>query len=524
VSDSLVAEPADVLAIEPRTMSSRDFAEPRSISAPLDAAPHDRLAVGMAFMLALTVVQRGVGLLRNVLFCRMLEPEELGRWNLAFSFLMLAGPLVVLGLPGAFGRYAEYYRKRGRLRMFVSRTAFAAGLLSAMACCAMLLAPRWFAKLVFRDAGQAHLMLMLAGVLGTVVVFNYFTELFTALRRSRIASIMQFTHSLVFAVVGVGLLSATSYGVEAVATAHGVASLFACLCVLGALAESWRTAPTSPLPFSQVEFWGKLLPFAGWIWAMSLLANLSDLADRYMILYFAGADASAASALVGQYHSSRVAPDLLASLATMLAGILLPYNTHDWEAGHRSAVSRRINLALKLTGLSFTAAGAGILLFSPLLFQWVLGGKYDLGEIVLPWALLLCIWYSLTVLALNYVWCAERAGFAVVVMGFGLATNILLNAALVPRWGLTGAMIATAASNAVTLAMACGISMRLGMSPERGVVIAALAPFVLLLGAVPAVAAAACLGLLAVGSERLFTNEDKARVVNTIRERLCRSQ
>jgi O-antigen/teichoic acid export membrane protein len=91
--------------------------------APVGAGPHDRLAVGMAYLLALSILQRAVGLLRNVLVCRVLSPEELGRWNLAFAFLMLAGPLAVLGLPGTFGRYVEHFRSRGRLRLFLRRTA-----------------------------------------------------------------------------------------------------------------------------------------------------------------------------------------------------------------------------------------------------------------------------------------------------------------------------------------------------------------------------------------------------------------
>ena len=42
---------------------------------------------------------------------------------MAFGFLMLAAPLVVLSLPGTFGRYVERYRQQGQLRSFLRRTA-----------------------------------------------------------------------------------------------------------------------------------------------------------------------------------------------------------------------------------------------------------------------------------------------------------------------------------------------------------------------------------------------------------------
>ena len=58
------------------------------------------------------------------MFCRWLEPEQLGQWDVAFGFLNLAAPLAVLGLPGSFGRYVEYFRQRGQFHVFLRRTTF----------------------------------------------------------------------------------------------------------------------------------------------------------------------------------------------------------------------------------------------------------------------------------------------------------------------------------------------------------------------------------------------------------------
>jgi len=83
---------------------------------------HDSLAASVLMLFALTVVQRMIGFLRGVLFCRWLDAEQLGQWDLAFGFLMLAAPLAVLGLPGSYGRYLEYYRQRGQLKPFLRRS------------------------------------------------------------------------------------------------------------------------------------------------------------------------------------------------------------------------------------------------------------------------------------------------------------------------------------------------------------------------------------------------------------------
>jgi O-antigen/teichoic acid export membrane protein len=490
--------------------------EARTRPAEATSAPHDRLAVGMAYLLALSILQRAVGLVRNVLVCRVLSPEELGRWNLAFAFLMLAGPLAVLGLPGTFGRYVEHFRSRGQLKLFLRRSSLASAAFAALAVGAILAAPAPFAELVFRDAGQVRLMVVSALVLGAVIAFNFFTELFTALRRSRVASNMQFAHSLLFTGAALALVMTAAPAAEAVVFAYGLACVLACAGAVSAMRESSRGAPRADDPLPHAEFWKKLLPFAGWIWATNLVVNLSDVADRYMILYFAAGDAGAASALVGQYHSSRIAPDLLASLAVMVAAVMLPYNSHDWESGRRDAVSLRIRLAVKVVCVVFLTAGLALLSVAQPLFDHILSGKYAAGEAILPWTLLLCIYFGLTMIAMNYLWCAERAGRAMSVMGVGLIINIVLNLVLLPRLGLPGAVIATAAANAATLALTLRFNSRLGMRLDRGVLAAALAPLSLLLGPAPAAGALVALVYWSFRSEGLLSLAERTLLVQAV--------
>ena len=94
--------------------------------APIESAAGlrtDTLVGGVFILLLLTVIQRMVGFLREILFCRWFDAEQLGQWDMAFGFLMLAAPLAVLSLPGTFGRYVERYRQQGQLRRFLLRMA-----------------------------------------------------------------------------------------------------------------------------------------------------------------------------------------------------------------------------------------------------------------------------------------------------------------------------------------------------------------------------------------------------------------
>jgi len=63
----------------------------------------DSFASGMTLLLAMVVAQRAIGFLCNVWLCRVLTPDELGQWNLAFNLMVLGAPFLILGLSGSFG-------------------------------------------------------------------------------------------------------------------------------------------------------------------------------------------------------------------------------------------------------------------------------------------------------------------------------------------------------------------------------------------------------------------------------------
>ena len=147
---------------------------------PIDAAPAlcgDALAVGVVLLLASTVVQRAVGFARELCFCRWLNPEQLGQWDMAFGFLMMAGPLLVFALPGTFGRYVDRYRQAGQLRSFLGRTAAVCVALGVPSLLAIVACRGWFSALVFGSRDHEGLVVLLALGLVGVIAFNYFLAL-----------------------------------------------------------------------------------------------------------------------------------------------------------------------------------------------------------------------------------------------------------------------------------------------------------------------------------------------------------
>ena len=146
----------------------------------------DSIATGVIFALALTVGQRVVGFGRGILFCRLMDDQQLGQWSMVWSYMMLLAPLAVLGLPGCFGKFTEHYRTRGQLQTFIRRIAWISAATTLMMSAAILLFPAQFAYILFRDPQQVTLVRFLGVAILLVSASNFLTSLMESLRQVRV--------------------------------------------------------------------------------------------------------------------------------------------------------------------------------------------------------------------------------------------------------------------------------------------------------------------------------------------------
>src|SRR4029078_8298977 len=180
--------------------------------------------------------------------------------------------------------------------------------------------------------------------------------------------------------------------------------------------------------------------------------------------------------LLGDDHASRVIPILFLSVADLLGGAVMPYLSHDWERGLRQHVSDLVNAILKITSLVMLAGGVVVLWSAPIIFHLAFSGKLDNGLAVMPWTMTYCVWYSLLLVAQNYAWCAEKARHAILPLIAGLAINVLIDLALIPTWGLLGAVVGTTVSTGIAIAVLYWINWMAGMHLQRGVVLFMITP------------------------------------------------
>ena len=474
------------------------------------------LVESVFILLALTAIQRLVGFCRAMLFCRWLTPEQLGVWDMAFSFLILASPLAVLSLPGTFGRYVERFRKKGQLRPFFRRTSFVCATMLVLTMLIIALARPWFSQLVFGVSDQTELILIVAVVLGSVTLYNFLIELFTALRNVRLIATLELVNSIGFAVISACLLLGWQATAKSVVIAYGTTCLLTASVSLLWMRRVYLATPIEKEPLSNASLWSKLAPFAAWVLLTNLLTNLFNIVDRYMIIHYSTMTPDEALIQVGNYHSSRIIPLLLVSIAGMLSTMITPHFSADWESDRRDRIHTRLNLFVKLFGFSLCAAGVAILFIAPFLFEVAFRGKLNSGLQVLPWTLTYCVWMALTWIVSTYLWCAEKARLAGWAVFVGLILNIILNLILLPRLGLIGAVLATTIANLVTFGLSCMFNHMLGFKLNHGAQLIVAIPILLAIGPWPMLIVLIGIAVVAARSNWLLTKEEKQLIGETL--------
>lgn len=481
----------------------------------------DSFARGVVLMLVINIGQRAIGLVRNLGFCQFLSDAELGLWALANSFFVIAAPVVVLGLPGAFGKFAEYYRQRGCLRSYLMRVASVSlGATLLLATC-MILCREPCGWLVYGEAATLNVMVWTAIALVAQVGYNIAFDIAISLRQVSVTSRMQFATGTCFAVMGIAWLSLGGNWTI-------LLPCYSISCVLGMLVGFWSVwancrhelEPGHTLTHRQL--WPRILPFAASLWAANLLANAFELSDRYLLLHLTPGAEEVGHGLVGQYYCGRIVPNLLTSIAMMLAGILLPYLSADWEANRKECIQRRMQQVLSLLSLVFTAVAIAAMLVAPLLFRVVFDGRYAGAEAIFGLSILQCIWASMHFVAAAYLFCAEKANLQSVNLLAGLGLNVVLSWLLIPAFGLTGAVASTLLANLGVMLMTFRSMRRSGCPVTTRTLVFALFPIVLLAGPVPAAIAIGSLFWAASRTDWLLTDADRHEIDQMIIPKLNR--
>jgi len=392
------------------------------------------------------IIQGVVGFLAIFLFTRLLDPDEFGRYALAYSILTIAHVAAFSWLEAAMARYWAAQKDPSDLAShFASLYRMAFLMIGAFTLLAGLFV--WLAPLdpLFKFA-------VAAGLAGCPL------RCLTKLAQERFRAEGEVGKSATIDIVTI--ISGLIIGViAALMGAGGAAPLIgiglAPLIVLPfLLPEELRQARTGLIDRKRIRSYAAYgYPIAAGLALALVLAS----SDRFLLAAFLD------EAAVGAYHAGySIANRTLDVLFIWLGAAGQPALVMALERGGLGRLKEAAREQASTFLLIGIPATAGVALVARPLAEVLIGPELRVAAAAItPWIALSALFYGLTAYYFGQAFTlGQRTKLLLVTMTIPAVINILLNVILIPPYGVMGAAWATAASFAISMIVACILGWR----------------------------------------------------------------
>lgn len=420
-----------------------------------------RLVQGGVASLAFKVVQRLLLLVTAVMLARLLGAEGYGVYAYALAIATLLGVPVQFGLPQLLVREVAKYQVRGEwglVRGLLKRSNQAVLGLSIALALVVGAVGWWMADTLPSDRRAVLGWTLL--LIPLVALGNLRSSALLGLRlvaRGQLAERLLRPGLFVLGIV-LALLLGVSFSPERAMALHVIAALVVFLIMAWLLRANLPGAMRETPPKFDDRVWlASTFTFAllagGWI--------VHNHTDVLMLGLFAPAED------VGVYRVVVTGAQLVGFALQGLTAVLSPYAAHFWAAGETDRLQLMIRWSTGLTVAVAAPVALAFILFGDSILALVFGDPFARGHTALailsvsqllniasgPAALLLTMSGHERVTARSFAW--------------SIAANVVLNAALIPRFGMIGAATATASTFvAWRVVLWIQVRRRLGIDPS----------------------------------------------------------
>ncbi len=409
-------------------------------SAPDPASLTGRIASSTGWIVAWRFATRNLGLLSTLILVRLLDPEDFGLVALGTAFAATVDALSAFGVQDALMRLSSPTRD-------AYDTAFGLGILRGLLTALIIAGGAWPTATFFNEPRLTYVLLALA--LGTLI--TAFENIGTVDFRRHMTFRKEFHLQVLSRIVGVVLTIAVAV------VWHNYWALIAGNLVtrIARLAQSYIMSLYRPR--FALGAWRDLIGFSLWNWAVTVLAQVRDRAENFVIgRVLTTTDVAVFS--VGQEIGTLPVTEVIEPLHRALFSAFVLLN-------NASEKPRKLYLdTMEAAFLIVLPAGVGISLVADPLVKLMLGERWLAA---IPIVQIMAAVSTIAVFRLvsdAFYSAAGNLKLTFAMVGISAAVRVPLLWLLVGWYGLTGAAIALGIASAIDQILYLGATLpRMGI-------------------------------------------------------------
>lgn len=420
---------------------------------------------GTLILLAAGIANRLLGFIPRIALPRIIGPEGVGLYQMAWPMLMVAITVISGGIPLAVAKLTAEAEAAGNRRRAaaVLKTALAAaaglGLVFALLC---LQLADWIALHVFTDVRVKWPFLAMSPVLVIIAVSSVLRGYFQGLHDMVPTALSQFVETL----LRIAFVLALSFLLMPKGVQYGAAGAMLGVAVgelggLFVLLAKWRNERRRAVPSGEsgrpAGIAGRLARIALPVTGSRLVGSGSYFLESVLIVHALAAAGVATAAATAQYGvlQGMVMPVLLlpTALTYSLSVSLVPALSEARQRRDRPTAVRRMRQSLRLSLVAGAPFAVFLYAFAEPLCQLAFGSR-EAGAMLRMMAPVAVFLYLQGPLAAA-LQALDRPGAALANTAAGAAVKLALIAVLAsrPELGITGAVIAICVNTALVTAL-----------------------------------------------------------------------
>ena len=389
------------------------------------------------------ILARGLNFIIQVtIWSNLFPPEIYGQVAYCYVFISFMAVILPFGFDAAF---MNYYVRKNEKAAYLKNTILFMMILALAFIGLAFLFRNTLSPLAIRTDSTTLFSLSLA-ILFFDILNNQGILYLRAENRAILSVVLQNIEIVIRLVLLLLLVSVFTKNIQYILWANAASSLVLFVALIFIMLPAMKGAKISTRIMKELFFFGLPFMIAG------LFDRTIELADRRLVGYFMGDEAT------GLYVASYTVAVLIRLLVYSFNAGWQPYFLREVDKEEGRAKLEKIYLQ---TGVIFVAIWFLASLWVPELVKIPLGqGRYILhasywdGIPIIPVIMGAYVMMGLYLLQLPVLYHKNKTGMNAVFMGIGAILNLSLNLILIPKMGLMGAAIATAAAY---LVMALGI-------------------------------------------------------------------